>query len=175
MKYRRSLYSFRSSKIRRKILNNRGFLVKGVPSLLDPYNGRIIHAYSKWDAEHIVSLKMAWEAGFKDRYILDPFNTRNQMKQLANDPDNLISVSSSSNRSRGSKSIWDWCFLNLAYVPERNRITQELYAKYDLVMTPSQKWAIDWANNKILKKYKYGIHLGKVRSWLVSKGLHKIL
>jgi hypothetical protein len=136
------------------------------------YNGRVV---TKFDAEHIFPLKLAWEQGFKQMYLDNPKAAAVQMKCFANDHRNLTIAGQSSNRSRGSKNLFDWVPLNLAYVPVRNAIVRELANDYGLTLSKPQHWAMDWADNKILKKYKHGIHMGKARSWLIERGLHRVL
>ncbi len=169
MKYSRKLFRFNSRQARAHIVRD----ATGYP-LLDKFNGKFIHYGDKWDAEHIIDLKTAWGQGFLKQYKHDPEKALERMREFANDANNLIPVSMSSNRSRGTKSLWEWAPLNLAFVPERNAIIRGLCEKYELVLTKRQLWAMDYADKKIAK-HKYGIHLGKFRGWLITNGFHRWL
>lgn len=166
MKYNRDLFEYNGPKARRHLKASSGGIY------LDVYNGRIVQDF---DAEHVFPLKSAWDCGFSTLYSVNEVRALQQMKAFANDPKNLVIAGSSSNRSRGHKTLWNWCPLNLAWIPERNRIVRELAKDYDLTLTAPQKWAMDWADYKITKKYKHGILLGKTRAWLTQHGFHKWL
>ncbi len=168
MKYSRKLFRFNSSKARKRLEE------QGYP-MLDHYNGRLVYKAHQWQAEHVYTLKQAWENGFRKQYLVNPKSALINMKSFANDPDNLISVSGSSNMSRGSLSIWEFLPLNLAYVPVRNEIVRTMNDRYGLELTLMQEWAMKFTDKKILVKYKYGIRLGKVRAWLISNGFYKPL
>lgn len=170
MKYDRSLFRFKSKEARDHIKKTMD--VNGNGWFLDPYNGVLIQ---KFDAEHIIPLKSAWESGFSSLYSKDKRYALELMIKFANDHRNLCPTKPGSNRSRGCKTLWNWSPLNLSFIPERNRIVRKLYSEYGLTLSLSQKWALDWSDYKITKKYKQGIHLGKVRSWLFDKGFHRIL
>ncbi len=165
MDYDRKLFKFNSRKARENFLE--------LSFLFDHYNGRVLGKGDKWDVEHLYSLSLAWETGFRDQYLADPTKALQDMKDFANDALNLITVSSSSNRSRGNKTLWDWVPLNLAYIGERNKAIKLLADKYNLRMTPEMVWAIKWSD-KVLHKHRKGIHMGQVRKWLVRNGMPRI-
>ena len=166
MRYNRKLFDYDSTRARAYLINQ----AKGV--LLDVYNGRIV---TKFDAEHIFPLKSAWEQGFKDMYAANKTLALKKMRKFANDPRNLVIAGKKSNSSRGHKTLWNWSPLNLAWIPERNKIVRQLAKDYGIKLTKPQQWAMDWADEKILVKYKHGILLGKSRAWLVEKGFYKFL
>ena len=169
MRYNRKLFRFNSQRARKRLIDK----ADGV--YLDVYNGRLLNSPKEFDAEHIFPLKSAWEQGFNKQHQINPEFALENMKKFSNDERNLTIAGSSSNRSRGHKTLWNWSPLNLAWLPERNRIVRELAEDYGLVLTKPQQWAMDWSDEKITVKYKHGIALGKTRSWLVSHGFHKFL
>lgn len=173
MRYNRGMFDYDSTKARKLMLLTRTVVSHhdGETLVLDEYNG-ILRPASECDVEHCFTLFAAWNAGFKYQFLENKEKTLEKMREFANNPINLIFVGSSSNRSRGSKSLWDWSPLCLAFIPQRNDIIRYLAALYDLVLTTMQKWAMAWADEKILKKYKHGILLGKTRTWLIDHGFY---
>ena len=97
------------------------------------------------------------------------------MVAFANDPINLVFAGSSSNRQRGSRSLWEWSPLCLTFIPKRNDIIRYLALEYGLTLTKSQVWAMEWSDEKILGKYKNGILLRKSRAWLIDHGFYTAL
>ena len=168
MKYDRRLFRFNSYKARARIEKS------GYP-ILDHYNGKLVYDREAWQAEHVYTLKQAWENGFRDQYLKNKSVASAAMRKFANDPMNLVSVGSSANMSRGSLNLWEFLPLNLAYIPVRNDIVRKMNEKYNLTLSPSQEWAMDFSDKKILEKYKNGIRLGKVRAWLINHGFHRLL
>lgn len=166
MKYRRSLFQFSSKRARAYLIRISGDV------LLDVYNGRHV---TKFDAEHVFPLKSAWEQGFAKMYVENPTEARLKMKCFANDQRNLAVAGPGSNRSRGHKTLWNWVPLNLAWIPTRNAIVRELATDYGLTLTKPQIWAMDWADKKLRIRHKHGIHMGKVRAWLLQRGFHRAL
>lgn len=169
MRYNRKLFSFNSRKARDGLIKRS----KGV--LLDVYNGVLLDDESDFDAEHILPLKSAWDMGFNKQYKENRTEALRNMGLFSNDYRNLVIVGYSSNRSRGHKTLWNWSPLNLAYVPVRNAIVRELAKEYGLTLSITQKWAMNWADDKIKVKYRHGIHLGKTRTWLIEHGFYKFL
>lgn len=169
MKYNRKLFNFNSRAARIHLI------AKADGVMLDVYNGVVLSHDEPFDAEHISPLKSAWDGGFNKQYRDNPKKALERMSLFANDPRNLAIVGASSNRSRGHKTLWNWSPLCLRFVPTRNAIVRELYDEFDLTLTASQKWAMDWSDKKILEKYKHGIHMGKVRAWLIENGFYKFL
>lgn len=90
-----------------------------------PYTGLVINDPKKLAADHIVSLKTAWECGAKDW-------TDEQREQFANDEENLILVLSSANSSKSDKTPSEWLPLNMAYWPKFVDNTDYICAKYKL-------------------------------------------
>ena len=168
MKYNRRLFKFNSARARRT-LSERGY------PLLDKYNGRFVFKSHQWHVEHVLPLKTAWDAGFKQQFERGDISTMMRMQKFANDMDNLIVVSGGSNMSRGSKTLWEWSPLNLAYIPERNRIIRLMADRYGLELTTLQQWSMDFADKAILGRHKNGLHLGRVRSWLIERGFYRLL
>ena len=168
IKYNRSLFKFNSKKARKQ-------LEQGGYPLLDHYNGRLVYQAHQWQAEHALSLREAWEYGFKQQYAVNPRSALINMKRFANDMDNLIVVSGSSNMSRGSLSIYEFLPLNLAFVPVINAKYRILENRYGLQLPKRVKRVMKFSDRKILEKYKNGIRLNKVRAWLITHGFHRFL
>jgi hypothetical protein len=176
MKYDRKLFKFNSRSARWSIRHRLSMKHKGKLFVLDNYNGRLLDVENeKWDVEHIIPLSLAWHSGFEKQYASSEFIAAARMKMFSNDQRNLIPVAAGSNRSRGANSLWTWLPLNTHYIPTRNATVRELFLDYGLKMSDSQKWALDFADAKINKKYKHGYRLNSVRAWLIGKGFHRIL
>lgn len=62
---------------------------------LDPYSGRTFRSASQIDIDHLVPLKWAWEHGAATW-------PKRKADRFALDPDNLVAVSASQNRSKGA-------------------------------------------------------------------------
>ena len=67
----------------------------------DPYSGKIFYTPQDMEVDHIVPLKEAWNLGAK-------YWDKSTKQKFANDIENLILVSKSCNRSKGSKSLSEW-------------------------------------------------------------------
>lgn len=109
-------------------------------SFIDPYSGQRIEVSTKvdydTDVEHIVALEDAYNS--ETRYMSEA-----ERKELANDPLNLQIVSSSENRSKGSKTIDQWAVPNNPSVAPRYAISQiKVKDKYDLSVSPAEKAAM---------------------------------
>ncbi|MCH9691708.1 MAG: HNH endonuclease [Gammaproteobacteria bacterium] len=70
-------------------------------SWFDPYTGNTFEAASELDIDHIVPLKEAHISG-GDSW------SRAKRQEFANDPENILVVSASENRSKGAKDIAEW-------------------------------------------------------------------
>jgi len=101
-----------------------------------PYSGRSTTSASKIDIDHIIPLKWAHGHG-GGRWSSE------RKKAFANDPDNLLSTSSSANRSKGAKGPDQW-------MPAINKCSYAqrwlgLIAKYRLNDTTRDLAAIGYA------------------------------
>lgn len=152
MPYNRRAFRFNSLQARR-------ILEKESP-LLDPYNGRIIEYGEPWEAEHIISLRSAWDWGAKDWTFC-------KLVKFANDPRNLITVGKSTNRSKGNRQLDEWVCLNLAYIPTRNQIVRDLADEYGLVIPDKVSKTMAFMDEIITKKHEHGIKMGSVRRWFI--------
>jgi len=77
----------------------------------DPYTGEVFTDPSDLDIDHMVPLKAAYDAG-------GVFWNEDRKKAYFNDleqPEHLIAVSASANRSKGSKVPYEWMPSNEAY------------------------------------------------------------
>lgn len=96
-----------------------------------PFTDEIITSASAIDIDHIAPLKFAWTYGAEKW-------SEEKRVQFANDPDNLLAVEASLNRSKGAQDITEW-------LPPKNQcnyINQFLAIsnKYGLVF-PAEKQA----------------------------------
>jgi hypothetical protein len=73
-----------------------------------PYTGVIFTDPTKMDVDHIVPLKWAWENGAE-------YWSPNLRMRFANDPQNLLVVAASANRSKGPRGPTTWLPPNLTY------------------------------------------------------------
>ena len=103
---------------------------------LDPYTNRYLYRAEQIDIDHLVPLKWAWTHGAW-RWPKEKLHT------FANDPINLIGVSSSANRSKGASGPLQW-------LPENRRfhcqyISRFLLtvAKYQLQLSATEERAIN--------------------------------
>lgn len=97
----------------------------------DPYTGQVVTDPGQLDIDHVVPLEWAWRHG-ADQW------TPEQRKALANDPENLIPVLASANRSKGSRGPDEWMPDRIGgwrdYLQRFLRIT----ARYRLTMTTEE-------------------------------------
>ena len=91
----------------------------------DPYSGKTFHDTDDIEIDHIVPLSLAHKMG---GYLWTP----QQKKTFANDTENLIRVSKTCNRSKGSKSISQWMPKNSNYHAEYLRRYHYIMTKYKL-------------------------------------------
>ena len=107
-----------------------------------PYTGNIFTDPKDVDVDHIVPLKWAWSAGAKHW-------SNQQREEFANDPQNLLVVSSIANRSKGALGPSCWIPSRLGYV--REYIARFVYVceKYKLPY-PKEKfeYIIDYVKDK---------------------------
>ena len=91
----------------------------------DPYSGKTFHKTDELEVDHIVPLGLAHKMG---GYLWTP----QQKKAFANDKENLILVSKTCNRSKGSKSISQWIPKNKFYHAEYTKRYNHIIQKYQL-------------------------------------------
>lgn len=120
-----------SSLVPVKYKRNRGCVVTW-GKWIDPYSGQEFNKASDLDIDHIVSLKHAHGHGAQNW-------TRERRREFANDPKNLIVVSASENRSKGSKSPDQWMPSNVQYHCEYLSRWMEVKKHYGLYMTLQEK------------------------------------
>ncbi len=175
MRYNRTAFNYDSTRARELMMKTEALLYDKTLVLHDVYNGNLLDPNKDlWHVEHIFPLKSAWDAGFRDLYARDRHLALEMMQTFANDTSNMVVTNSSSNMSRGNKTLWNWVPLNLHFIPYRNQIIREMADKYGLTLTKTQFWAMAWADKKITKKHRHGIRMGAVRSWLFRNGFHRI-
>ena len=91
----------------------------------DPYSGKTFYKTDDIEIDHIVPLSLAHKMG---GYLWTP----QQKKTFANDRENLILVSKACNRSKGSKSIFQWIPKNTNYHAEYTKRYNYIIDKYKL-------------------------------------------
>ncbi|MCG8439742.1 MAG: HNH endonuclease [Pseudomonadales bacterium] len=101
----------------------------------DPYSGRTFTRARQLDVDHIVPLRHAHGHGG---------NQWNEAlrRQFANDPDNLLVVSASANRSKGANSPDQWLPANHAYWCEYGQRWSAIKQRYQLMITPPEQEAV---------------------------------
>lgn len=104
--------------------------VKGIWT--DPYTGLKISDASMMDIDHIIPLKYAYDQGAKN------WNKETKIS-LANDPVNLVAVSSHINRSKGSQGLSDWMPPNKDYRCEYIKRWKIISLKYNIELAPADK------------------------------------
>lgn len=113
--------------------NDKGQVATGV--LVDPYGSDIIFyergAGPSVDVDHVVSLGDAWDSGLSE---MSP----DEWTAIATDPDNLVAVSSSLNRSKGDKNASGWLPPNSLYVCEYVYTQAKIKAEYSLTVTQAE-------------------------------------
>jgi hypothetical protein len=92
---------------------------------LCPYTGRILTRAADIDIDHVIPLAYAHRHG-GDGW------TRQQKKHFANDPDNLIAVEDTVNRSKGSRGIDRWLPPRQSYRDQYLEKWNRLLLKYGL-------------------------------------------
>lgn len=98
----------------------------------DPYSGKTFTDARDLDIDHIVALEYA--------HIHGGYNfTRAQRQAFANDPDNIIAVDLSLNRSKGSKGPTEFMPPNQSYRCEYLAKFDGIMVKYGLEYAPSEK------------------------------------
>lgn len=101
----------------------------------DPYTDRTFTHAGDLDMDHLVPLRHAHGHG-GDRW------DRQRRQQFANDPDNLIPVDASANRSKGARSPDQWLPDNRKYWCEYGRRWQRIKQRYQLTITPPEADAL---------------------------------
>lgn len=74
----------------------------------DPYSDQTFYNSKDMEVDHIVPLKVAWD-------LEAHYWSHEQRKIFSNDPENLILVSKSCNRSKGSKALSEWLPKNQSF------------------------------------------------------------
>lgn len=100
----------------------------------DLYSGKLYRLANDMDIEHVVSLKDAWESGAKNW-------SHEYKKKFANyleDPDHLLAVSKSENRSKGSKGPDKYLPPNIDFVKEYCRKYIRIKVRWNLTVTKDQ-------------------------------------
>lgn len=108
-------------------------------TLNDPFTGETINfirGASQVDIDHIVPLKYAWDYG-ADSW------TEEQRIMFANDPNNLLAVSASANRSKGANGPTDYMPSNTSFQCEYVSMFIELSNTYELDIPESDKAVSD--------------------------------
>jgi len=103
----------------------------------DPYTGTVITEASKVDVDHVVALQDAHESG---GFVWD----RNSKSQFANDPANLLPVSASANRSKGSRGPDEWLPPLEGYRCEYIRKWVAIKATWDLASSDCEAARIEY-------------------------------
>lgn len=98
----------------------------------DPYTDSYFFVARKLDADHIVPLKWAHEHGAVNW-------TKAEKKAFANDPQNIIMVSASANRSKGAKGPIEYLPPNESYHCEYVDEFDAIVKKYNLTYSVKEE------------------------------------
>lgn len=98
---------------------------------LCPYTGQLIRNPRKLDIDHIVPLAHAWHAGANNWGPV-------KREQFANDPENLLPVLFSENRSKGAKGINEWIPKNEEFHRDYALLWIYIKMKYGLRFTDAE-------------------------------------
>jgi len=104
----------------------------------DPYTGTTFTNPSDLDIDHFVPLKNAHYSGG----WMWPEDKRRAYSNDLDNPDTLIAVSASANRSKGSRGPDEWLPPNLDYVCEYIHLWLDVKEHYSLTLTASEAKAI---------------------------------
>lgn len=105
----------------------------GKPFFYDIYTGAMYPSSSKLDIDHIVPLEWAWSHGAK-------YWAQEKRVALTNDPDNIVPVYFSVNRSKGSQGIETFLPPNLGRCEWYTNQFRYVCQKYGLP-NPESGWA----------------------------------
>jgi hypothetical protein len=103
----------------------------------DPYTGRIVRDAGSLDIDHVVTLKDAFESGG----FMWP---RERRVEFANDPDNLLAVTASENRSKGSKGPDEWLPKNPDYRCEYISKWMDVKSEYGLTLNSCERTMVEY-------------------------------
>jgi hypothetical protein len=101
-----------------------------------PYTGDAIYATMGVDIDHIIPLKHAHDNGAENW-------TRDQRKEFANDPENLLATQSSANRKKGQRGPVEWMPPLESYHCEYIERWVALKEKYGLTSSEAEKQKIE--------------------------------
>jgi hypothetical protein len=102
----------------------------------DFYSGRLIKDKRKIDIDHIFPLNRANNSGAYAWTILEK-------EKFANDPENLLAVSSEENRQKGAKGPSEWLPSDQSYHKEYAIKYLHIARKYNLSITKEDKEALE--------------------------------
>jgi hypothetical protein len=105
----------------------------------DPYTGKIFTDPKDLDVDHLVPLGEAHASG---GYAWSPQRRQDYANNLS-DPNTLIAVSLSANRSKGDKDPAHWLPSNPAFRCTYVEEWMEVKQRWGLVMDPAERTAID--------------------------------
>jgi hypothetical protein len=103
-------------------------------TLTDPYTGTVIafqRGTKSVDIDHVVALGDAWQKGAQSW-------TPDRRRDFANDPLNLLAVSSSANRAKGDRDAATWLPRSRQFRCDYARRQIAVKAKYQLWATPAE-------------------------------------
>ena len=117
--YNRKEFSYYHSKNRKMFIQ-----------FYDPYSDQTFYNPQDMEVDHIVPIKVAWDLGAKHW-------DNSTKRKFANDFENLILVSKSCNRSKGSKPLSEWLPFNQNFHSEYSNRYLLIIDKYNLKGQPS--------------------------------------
>lgn len=106
----------------------------------DPYTGRVFTDPSILDVDHMVALKDAHDSG---GYAWDAERKKAFANDLSN-PNHLIAVYRSANRSKGSRGPDEWLPTNAAYRCEYIKQWSTVKTKWNLTMSDAEARMVEY-------------------------------
>ena len=122
------------------------------------YTGRIITDAGRVDIDHIVALKEAHRFGGFEWGAT-------KRRELANDPENLIAVWSSSNRSKSAKNAYQGMPPNITNWATYLDMREKIINKYQLTQSSAELKAVAFYRSKWYD-HRLWLKMGRVRRFM---------
>ena len=122
------------------------------------YTGRVVRDAGRIDVDHIVALKEAHNFGGFEWDI-------DKRRQLANDPENLLSVYRSANRAKSATNSYEGMPPNIAHWSRYLILREQIIHKYGLTQSDAELNAVAFYSKKWVT-HQHWIKMGRVRRFM---------